>query len=210
MLYPIPQALHVSTGAQQGEWLQENGPRFLVRGEVEKQDCNPLVFVACKKASLCSCASRSCHQCDIMWYCRPHCRAISQSGKETPDSEAVRISQRDNAVNRAMEESQAKAVTPGCAGTIHFEPSAWKVRGGKTRQPIWFVLSICMFASFWNFLKTYHIYWSSCMSSVQRKWSRWNIMEYVEYEWIWMNMNEQRMNMMYRKSVALRSKSVLE
>lgn len=47
------------------EWLQENGPRFLVRGEVEKQ--------------------------------------------ETPDSEAVRISQRDNAVNRAMEESQAKA-----------------------------------------------------------------------------------------------------
>lgn len=28
-----------------------------------------------------------------------------------------------------MEESQAKAVTPGCAGTIHFEPSAWKVRG---------------------------------------------------------------------------------
>ena len=161
MLYPIPQALHVSTGAQQGEWLQENGPRFLVRGEVEKQDCNPLVFVACKKASLCSCASRSCHQCDIMWYCRPHCRAISQSGKETPDSEAVRISQRDNAVNRAMEESQAKAVTPGCAGTIHFEPSAWKVRGKfvEGRRANLFGL-FCLFVC----LRLFEIFWRHIIS----------------------------------------------
>ena len=74
---------------------------------------------------------------------------MSQSGKETPDSEAVRISQRDNAVNRAMEESQAKALNPGCAGCagiVHFEPSALKVRAvGKTRQPVRSVLSIYLF-----------------------------------------------------------------